>query len=332
MTHDIVPANLPAVDALDVLVIVDNTTDSLSSALRGITNENDVLREAGMRTLSGAAKCCAQHGLSLLLTARTENEAHCLLFDAGPEAYTFSRNVSRLKPALGGVGAIVLSHGHWDHAGGMLEAVRQVYTARGDSPVALHINEGMFVERANTMSDGSILAYERLPSYSELEEAGARIVSSPHARTVESVYYLSGEIPRRTAYEAGYPGHLMRPAPDAAWQPDPWLMDERYIAVKVRDRGIVVFSACSHAGVVNVLLDARERFPSDRLHAIMGGLHLAGPKVEPIIDRTVADLAMFQLDRIVPAHCSGWRAVNALIRQFGTERVAPSAVGRRYQF
>lgn len=332
MSHDALPAGLPAVDELDVLVIVDNTTDSLSSALRGITNENEVLRAAGMRTLSGAAKCCAQHGLSLLLNARVGNDTHCLLFDAGPEAYTFSRNVARLKPALDRVDAMVLSHGHWDHAGGMLEAVRHVHAARGGSPLELHVNDGMFVERANTLADGSVLPYEKLPSYAELEQAGARVVNSPEARTIAGVYYLSGEIPRRTEYEAGYPGHLMRSAPDAHWQPDPWLMDERYVAVRVRDRGVVVFSACSHAGVVNVLLDARERFHSDRLHAVMGGLHLAGPKVEPIIDRTVADLAMFDLERIVPGHCSGWRAVNALIGKFGAERVAPSAVGRRFLF
>ncbi len=332
MTHDTGTPELAVVDELEVLVIVDNTTDSLSSALRGITNENEVLRQAGMRTLSGAAKCCAQHGLSLLLAARAGGRTRHLLFDAGPEAYTFARNVARLRPALAQVDAIVLSHGHWDHAGGLLEAVRHVGAARPGAPVPLHVNDGMFVERANTLGDGSVLPYERLPSYAELAQTGARVVNAPEARVIEEAFYLSGEIPRVTEYEAGYPGHLMRPSPDAAWQPDPWLMDERYVAVRVRDRGVVVFTACSHAGVVNVLSDAQRRLAPDRLHAVMGGLHLAGPKVEPIIDRTVADLAAFQLERIVPAHCSGWRATNALIARFGTERVAPSAVGRRFVF
>ena len=74
------------------------------------------------------------------------------------------------------------------------------------------------------------------------------------------MFYLSGEIPRVTTYETGLQNHVRRNA-NGDWEPDPLIMDERFLAVAVKGKGIVVFTACSHAGVVNVLLHARECFP-----------------------------------------------------------------------
>jgi len=325
-------ARLREVDAIDVQVLVDNVTDSLSSVLRGVTNENEVLRRYGLRVMSGAAKCCAHHGLSLAVTIHAGGEEHTLLFDAGPEAYTFTRNAERLGVALGDVGAIVLSHGHWDHGGGLLEAVQRVRGARGGKPFECHVNDGMFVPRANSYSDGSYVPYEELPSVAALREAGATVVCQPEARTMlHGTAFLSGEIPRVTPYERGLPGHARRTA-DGGWEPDPWLMDERYVAFNVRGKGVVVLTACSHAGLINVLTDARANFGSVPLHGVIGGFHLSGAKVEAIIPDTVRDLAGFALARIVPAHCTGWRALNALVAALGEEVVMPAAVGRLFSF
>jgi 7,8-dihydropterin-6-yl-methyl-4-(beta-D-ribofuranosyl)aminobenzene 5'-phosphate synthase len=104
-------------------------------------------------------------------------------------------------------------------------------------------------------------------------------------------------------------------------------MDERFLAVHVRDRGIVVFSSCSHAGIVNVVTHAAELFDPIPIHGIVGGLHLSGAANEQWIDMTIDDLARFRLGRIVPAHCTGYRAVHRLIDRFG-ETVIPSAVGQ----
>jgi 7,8-dihydropterin-6-yl-methyl-4-(beta-D-ribofuranosyl)aminobenzene 5'-phosphate synthase len=91
----------------------------------------------------------------------------------------------------------------------------------------------------------------------------------------------------------------------------------------------MVFSACSHAGLVNVLLAARARFPGVPLHGIAGGFHLAGP-TEAIIPETVAALAQFDLKLIAAGHCTGWRAINALSTAYG-DAVVPSAVGKIYR-
>src|SRR6476620_10330011 len=110
---------LRSVDALDVHVLVDNVTDSLSTVPQGVVHEWGHLRATGDLVLSGEALCCAAFGLSLVITARLGAARHILLFDAGPEAYAIGRNGDRLKIVFADVGAIVLSHGHWDHAGGL---------------------------------------------------------------------------------------------------------------------------------------------------------------------------------------------------------------------
>ena len=119
--------NLVAVDQLEVQVLVDNVTDSLSTVPKDVTNEVSVLMKNGTLTQSaGEYRCCAHHGLSLIITARSGGDRQTLIFDAGPEAYTVTRNGALLKIPFGDARAIVLSHGHWDHAGGLTEAVRQV--------------------------------------------------------------------------------------------------------------------------------------------------------------------------------------------------------------
>jgi 7,8-dihydropterin-6-yl-methyl-4-(beta-D-ribofuranosyl)aminobenzene 5'-phosphate synthase len=140
--------------------------------------------------------------------------------------------------------------------------------------------------------------------------------------------YVSGEIPRVTPYETGLPGHVRRAADGESWEPDPLIMDERFIAVHVRGKGQVVFSACSHAGIVNVLKHAKTVAPDVPLYGVMGGLHLSGA-TERIIPQTIADLQTFDLKLLAPGHCTGWKAVAAMTPVFG-DRLVPSAVGKRY--
>ena len=112
-----------AVERVEVHILVDNVTDSLSTVPSHVENEWSYLWRNGMKRLSGRCICCAAHGLSCLVTAFRGEDRHTSLFDTGPEEETFERNVSRLGIDLGSVEGIVLSHGHWDHAGGMLRAL-----------------------------------------------------------------------------------------------------------------------------------------------------------------------------------------------------------------
>lgn len=324
---------LRPVDALEALVLVDNLSDSLSTVPSGTVNENTNLIRAGLTEMSGEGKCCAHHGLSLLLATRSGDATRWVMFDAGPEAYAVARNGERLGIPFQTIEAVALSHGHWDHGGGLPEAVRRIFAANGGQRVPVHVNEGMFVQRAGTLADGSRLPIKDVPKPQELEQAGAEVVSSPQARLIGGgCFYLSGEIPRVTSYEKGMPGQLRRAADGRSWEPDPWIRDERYLAVNVKGKGMVVFSMCSHAGVVNVLKDAQKVFDGVPLHAVMGGFHLAGAGVEAIIPETILDLLSFGLKRIVPAHCTGWRAFTALAKACDTAVLMPSAVGRTFVF
>ncbi len=320
---------LQQAERLEIQVLVDNVTDSLSSTPSFVTREWPRLQQFGMRFLSGASLCCANHGLSLVITAHGPNGARTLLFDGGPVDYAVERNGTRLGIDFSTIEAAMLSHGHWDHAGGIPRALGMITAANGNKPVPLYLHPGMFGAIGMRQSDGGVLPAEPIPDPEQWTNFGAHpVVTREPARCLDDLFWISGEIPRRTAYENGLPGQVRRDAA-GVWQPSPLIMDERFLAVHLRDKGLVVFSACSHAGIVNVLHHARESFPSVKLHAAMGGFHLAGP-TETAIPDTVRDLDQFGLDVLIPAHCTGWRAVNALERAFGEKVVVPSAVGKRF--
>lgn len=328
-----VARSLKPVDALEVSVVVDNVVDPLSTVPQGVTSEAAVLRAKGLTVSSGHWRCCANHGLSLVITARVGSDIQVLLFDTGPEAYTLARNGDRLRTPFGEVGAIFLSHGHWDHGGGIPEALRLVTSSNGGRPVPFHVNDGMFVTRGMRQRDGSVLPAEGIMKPVDLERRGAAVVSSPQARAImEQMFYVSGEIPRVTPYERGLPPHVKLAQDGNAWEPDPLILDERYVAAHVKGKGVVVFTACSHAGVINVLKDARNVFGDVPLHAVMGGFHLSGAEVEAIIPDTIRDLGTFGLKRIVPCHCTGWRAVHALAEVYKDDVLVPGAVGRQFVF
>lgn len=317
-----------AVDSLTIEVIVDNRTDSLSSTPNFVQSEFSKVLGRPRGKLAGSCLCCAGHGLSLLITAMAGSATATVLFDTGPDAALFVRNVDVLGIDLSKVGDIVLSHGHWDHAAGLQEALSRTKLSRnGGCP--LHVNEGMFVRRGVRMSGGRVLPFEDIPGIAALESSGARPVLDGSARLIANdLFFLSGEIARTTPFETGYAGHVSFDSSTNSWIDDPLIMDERYLAVYLRERGWFVFSACSHAGAVNVVRDLCTRFPGQSVFGLMGGLHLSGALMEAKIKKTVEMLAEAGLELVVPAHCSGWRAVSALTARFGESAVVPCAVGQ----
>jgi 7,8-dihydropterin-6-yl-methyl-4-(beta-D-ribofuranosyl)aminobenzene 5'-phosphate synthase len=325
------PVALRAVDTLVVDVLIDNLSDNYSSKPPHVSPEFNNVIAAGAKELSGAGLCCAELGLSVMLTVKAGAQRHKLLFDAGPEGSVLLRNSRNLGVRLDDVETIAISHGHWDHMGALPDAVREITQDRKRVPC--HLNPGMFFERGARLTTGQIVPFQKVPSPEALTAAGADLVNASEERLLlDDCYYLSGEIPRVTSFEKGRPDHLSRKGPDQAWEPDPLLMDERYLTVNVRDKGLIVFSACSHAGVVNVALDAARVFPDRPLYGIFGGLHLVGETLERIIPDTVASLQKLAPKQIMPAHCSGWRALHALLNAFGESVITPSSVGNRYSF
>jgi 7,8-dihydropterin-6-yl-methyl-4-(beta-D-ribofuranosyl)aminobenzene 5'-phosphate synthase len=322
------------VDTLEITVLVDNTTDSLSSNPDFVETEFAWLRRHGMKWLSGKCLCCAAHGLSCLVTARIGGASHSLLFDTGPDEWVFERNVTRLGVSLGEVGAMVLSHGHWDHGGAMPRALQMITQQstkgkNGGKNVPVYMHPQMFGLRALRMKDGSFFIQEKVPGVDVLRGNGGDVVVTRDEQSVlGDAFHISGEIPRVTPFERGLPGQH-RQKEDGTWEKDEILPDERFVSVHIAGKGQMVFTACSHAGLINVLLAARARFPDVPLYGVMGGFHLSGQN-EAIIPETVEALAQFDLKLIAAGHCTGWRAINALADAYGPA-VVPSAVGKIYR-
>ncbi len=199
-----------------------------------------------------------------------------MLFDTGPEADLYLRNCRNLGVSLADAEAIAVSHGHWDHTGAMLEVLAHMTRVNGGHEVPCHANPGMFLDRGAILSNGKVAPFQPVASTDELTSHGAAIVNAYEQRVLsDDWFYLSGEIPRVSSFEKGRVDHLCRKSPQDAWQPDPLIMDERYLAVRIKNKGLMVFSACSHAGIINVLMDVRERFANLPIYGVFGGFHLA---------------------------------------------------------
>ena len=310
---------LTEVDRLEVQVLVDNVTDSLSSTPPFVTREWPALVRQGMRRVAGAA-CAAPTTACRWCSAPPPADAStCVLFDAGPVDYAVEHNGTRLGIDFGAIEAVVLSHGHWDHGGGLLKAFelmrdRGARTQRYRSSCTPACSPSV----ANASRMAACCPTALLPTPDELADAGADAGGHPRAAVPARWHVLPER--RDTARDDIRDGlrNQVRRTAHGEWEPDPLIMDERFLAVAVKDKGIVVFTACSHAGVVNVLTHARECFPDQKLYAVMGGFHLSG-ETERCIPETVRDIASFGLSVIAPGHCTGWRALNSLVQTCGEE-------------
>ena len=321
--------DLHTLDSLSVAVLTDDVSDNYVSKTPFAVSEFSNVVRRGATVISGEALLCANLGFGLRLVSTAGEQRRTMLFDTGPEGSVFVRNCASLGISFGEIEAIAVTHGHWDHMAALPVTIDRIIAQGGR--VTIHVNPGMFNERAVRLSSGRIVPVANVPLPTELDRPGAVVVNDPAERLLlDGHFYYSGEIPRVTAFETGREDHLCRRNPEAAWEPDPLLLDERLLVARVRGLGLIVFSSCSHAGIVNVCTHVRTLFPDVPIHTVMGGLHLGGV-MERNIPETVEGLRPFNIGHIITGHCTGWRALHALATAFG-EAVSQSAVGTTYTF
>jgi 7,8-dihydropterin-6-yl-methyl-4-(beta-D-ribofuranosyl)aminobenzene 5'-phosphate synthase len=219
-------------------------------------------------------------------------------------------NMRRLGIAPADIEVLVLSHGHWDHVTGIEGLARELGRTR--LPVMIHPE---FWARRRIRFPG--LEPAELPATSRpaLEGMGFTIVEQREPSfLLDGAVLITGEVDRTSAFETGFQGHeALR---DRDWAPDPLILDDQALVVRLRDRGLVVLSGCGHAGIVNTVRYARRLTGTDAVAAVIGGFHLSGPMFEHIIDPTIDALAELSPSLLMPAHCTGWKAQQKLAARF----------------
>jgi len=330
-------------DELRLLIVVDNETDMLSSVGAGLPQvaagaylapHVPVVREDEGRPCKVIFDrlCYAGHGLSVLATARRGGEERTVLFDTGPFADLWLGNAVKLGVDLAAIETVFLSHWHFDHSGALPDVVAAIAAARrraGRPAPVVDLHPDRPDQRGSLGPTGTFLLLPPEPRLEAIAAAGGRIVTHGEPHEVAGGLFLgSGAIERLTGYEQGLAGHhTLR---GDRLEPDPLLMDERFLAARVRGRGVTVLSACSHAGVVNACLGA-DALLGGPIDLVLGGYHLSGQAMEARIEETLKDLAgRIRPRMLAPGHCTGWRAKAALARAFAPDRYAPSVVGSMY--
>ncbi len=252
----------------------------------------------------------AEHGFSLWI----ETADRHILFDTG-QGDALEKNAHALGIDLAAADILVLSHGHYDHTGGVCQGLHRAGKAElYCHPGAVHprysVRNGM--PKSLKMQHQAMLAIDRLP--------WGRVHWVQHPLFLTDTLGLTGPISRATEFEdAGGPFFL-----DAKGQrPDP-MDDEMALWIKT-DQGLIVCVGCAHAGLINTLNHVQRLNYGLRIRAVIGGFHLLHADM-PRIAQTIAALQELAPDQILPCHCTGKQAVAELSRAF-TEACCPGEAG-----
>ncbi len=244
----------------------------------------------------------AEHGLSFWI----EHGGHRILFDTG-QGYVLKHNAQRLCIPLDTADAVVLSHGHFDHTGGLADVLEL-----GNSP-ALFLHPAALAPRYARLTDGSAREIGMPQPGVQAVQKKTSLVMTEAATEVCAGIHVTGPVPRQTSFEdAGGPFYV----DCACRQPDEFPDDQALYFETAQ--GIVVVLGCAHAGIVNTLRYVQTLTGNRPIHTVMGGTHLVSASLERM-DRTVEELRRIGIQRLMPAHCTGFPAMARLWHEFSCQ-------------
>jgi len=285
-------------DKVEILTLQDNYIDLLSQ-----DNTEMLLRAMPLKGMEIKNSILAENGFSAMVTVTKGDTVRSVLFDFGFSAHGASFNADALSVDLGTIEAMALSHGHLDHVGGLEELMKK--TGREGIEIVLH-PAAFRNPRYLKLTEDQRINYPPF-TREKVEDLGLKVIESvePHPLLDGDLFFL-GEIPRITDFEKGLPIAYYRKRGVETWDD---IADDSSIIANVKGKGIVILSGCGHSGIINTVKYAKEITGIDKILAVMGGFHLTGPEMEPVIGPTVRGLKVMDPAYVIPTHCTGRNAV-----------------------
>ncbi|MBC2743502.1 MAG: MBL fold metallo-hydrolase [Desulfosarcina sp.] len=252
-----------------------------------------------------------EHGFACFI----ETEAGNVLFDTG-QGMGISGNAAALGKDLTSIRAVAISHGHYDHTGGLPDVLNQT------GPVPVYGHPDIFASR--TWSDGKTTRYIGMRHRREyLESLGAQFHLIREPVEISPGIHLTGEIPRSNDFEKPDPNMTLHPADGSSVCPDP-IVDDLSLVVDSQ-RGLILVLGCAHAGMINIFNHVLKTFNRDRIYAVIGGTHL-GFSQPAQFDETVKAIDRYGIEKMGVSHCTGLEKAAILHARLG-ERFFFGCVG-----